>query len=218
MRKYLPYLLIPALFAFLIFWRQPAEPFFGADSGALSPGTTADDTSIGTGTWTNTGNITASDNVDATLNGAGGTYTSHYLLATNFGFAIPAGATIDGIVATVEGANGIGSCADNSIRLFLAGAATGDNKSTGATWTSSDTTHTYGASNDIWGATLSATDVNATTFGFGFSCTATNDTGSDFLADHMTMTVYYTEAVTNTQKAAISGGSIQVQGGSIILQ
>jgi hypothetical protein len=142
-----------------------------ADTGAKSPGTMADDATIGTKTWSNPDNAKVSDNVDAELNlgldqvdvktynirliiggvisgdnkatgnvlsgieayvsyggatilwgltptvdninasnfgivysvsNGGVSIISHYLNATNFGFAVPAGSTINGILAEFE--------------------------------------------------------------------------------------------------------------------
>ena len=79
--------------------------FFGnvqaSDTGALSPGTIADDATVGTVAWTNPDNAKVSDNVYATVSliGIG---ISHYLKATNFGFSIPTGATINGILVEIE--------------------------------------------------------------------------------------------------------------------
>jgi len=138
-----------------------------ADTGALSPGTMADDDTIGTETWSNPDNAKTSDdsyasvvvgtaakkiyaiqivksdgNIGSTNKSDDVTITdveqyisygaaddlwdeswspsdinnsnfgvvyacykyaiSHYLKATNFGFAIPSGATIDGIIVAVE--------------------------------------------------------------------------------------------------------------------
>ena len=73
------------------------------DTGATSPGTTADDSAVGTIVWTNPNNSKVSDNVYAIVTNANcGIPTSHYLKATNFGFSIPAGATINGIVVEIE--------------------------------------------------------------------------------------------------------------------
>jgi hypothetical protein len=52
-------------------------------------------------TWTDT-DINASNFGVSLRTNIGGGFTSQYLNATNFGFAIPSGATIDGIVAEVE--------------------------------------------------------------------------------------------------------------------
>ncbi len=72
-------------------------------AGPTSPGTGADDAAIGTRTWSNPGNITSSNNTYATATSSGGgNSTTHYLKATNFGFSIPSGATIDGITVGIE--------------------------------------------------------------------------------------------------------------------
>lgn len=51
--------------------------------------------------WVNPGNVTANDSVFATAALNVGLHTNE-LLATNFGFAIPAGATINGIQVDVN--------------------------------------------------------------------------------------------------------------------
>ncbi|MBI4614481.1 MAG: tail fiber domain-containing protein [Planctomycetes bacterium] len=72
----------------------------GAETqGPASPGTLANDASIGTIPWTGPGNAASSDNTYATAAGAG---TTQYLKATNFGFSVPGTATIDGILLEVE--------------------------------------------------------------------------------------------------------------------
>lgn len=70
-----------------------------ATQGPYSPGTMADDSTVGTVTWVNPDNAKASDDVRAIMYYGG---SSHYLKATNFGFSIPAGATINGIVVEIE--------------------------------------------------------------------------------------------------------------------
>ena len=66
----------------------------------MSPGTVVDSDATGTVAWTNPMNATTSDNVYATISCPTG--ISHYLKATNFGFSIPTGATINGIVVEIE--------------------------------------------------------------------------------------------------------------------
>jgi len=71
------------------------------DTGAISPGTLADDAAVGAVAWTNPGNAASSDNAYAVFS-TSGVQQSHYLKATNFGFSIPAGATIDGVAVSIE--------------------------------------------------------------------------------------------------------------------
>ncbi|WP_181389053.1 hypothetical protein, partial [Klebsiella pneumoniae] len=70
---------------------------------------------------------------------------SNFALATNFGFSIPTGATINGIAVQVEAdEDGADDFRDNSIRLIIGGTQSGDNKSAGAGYLSSDSFHYFG--------------------------------------------------------------------------
>ncbi len=56
-------------------------------------------------------------------------YNSHYLKATNFGFSIPAGATINGIIVEIERNDNVGTVQVDHIRItvYYTEAATGTN-------------------------------------------------------------------------------------------
>lgn len=73
-----------------------------ASQGPNYPGTTADDATVGSITWSSTGNIAASDGVRATAAGLKSSNESHYITATNLSMTIPDGATIDGIVVEID--------------------------------------------------------------------------------------------------------------------
>jgi hypothetical protein len=162
------------------------------DTGFVIAGTGTNDTSIGTAAWNAPGRITTDDNSYSEI--LGGSVTSNYLRASNFGFAIPAGATIDGIEARIErksifgGPDGL----DNSIKLFNAsGVAAGNEKSTGAAWPSSTTVTTLGGATDLWGLTPSEADVEDIDWGWAISGTTVD---SWLQVDLMEMKVYYTLA------------------------
>src|SRR4029079_12371870 len=98
--------------------------------------------------WTNPGRITANDGSNTTVSGTG-TAFSEALNATNFGFTIPANATITGIQVTIgrfrSGAGGTGEIQDNSLRLLKAGVATGNNNGATATnWPTAAASANYG--------------------------------------------------------------------------
>jgi len=163
------------------------------------PTTGADDSSVGTLAWTNPANIVASDNVYATAAVAkGSTATTHYLKATNFGFSIPSGATINGIVVEIEqkaSSNATGKRArDSEVKLVKGGAVSGDNKALTSTYyTTSDVWKTYGGSTDLWGLTLSASDINSSSFGAALSCYVEATSASVTVSvDAIRITVYYT--------------------------
>lgn len=180
-----------------------------ASSGPNNPGTGADDAGTGGFAWTNPGNILASDNSYATRLFPGNGATTHYLKATNFGFAIPAGATIDGIVLEIERKCVVNSALNNAkdaiVKLVKGGTVSGNDKAdTSTRWPTSDTYATYGASNDLWGLSLTDSDVNSSTFGAVLSAlfTRTGKINPDISVDHFRITVHYT---------ASGGGGIFLQ-------
>lgn len=103
-------------------------------------------------TWTSTDINDADFGVVLSAKRTTSGVTSHYLKASNFGFSIPAGATIDGILAEISGAI-----------ISEAGYSTG-------------------------------------------------------YVDHIRITVYYTEAITNNPQVQVRSGTINVRSGSIIVK
>jgi hypothetical protein len=157
-------------------------------AGPNSPGTAVDDASAGTNAWSNPGNCLSSNNVYASsaLN------DTHYLLATNFGFAIPAGMVIDGVLVEVEEkwtSNGSGTA--HKCRLSAGGfIGTEKNRSIGQNGSESYFSFpASGAPTDPWGATLTTAIINGTDFGAGFRFTGTAPVTVD--VDHIRITVYY---------------------------
>ena len=122
-----------------------------ASAGPNSPGTMADDATVGTAAWTNPDNAKVSDNVYTTV-GAGDTGISHYLKATNFGFSIPSGATIGGILVEIERKGDLSDASNNiqdsNLRIVKSDGTIGTtNKADiGTNWPTSDTYASYGSS------------------------------------------------------------------------
>jgi hypothetical protein len=161
--------------------------------------------------WTNYNNILAADSqwADVTMPGSGfcfqtACFYTRYLMAQNFGFSIPAGAMIDGIVAEAICRSAFGEVADTIVRLISSNQLTGNNNSSMTVWLPAAATITYGSSTDVWGATLTPDSVNHPQFGIGIM--ACNGSGSSDTAyvDHVQMTVYYslsTGSFSQTQQA-----------------
>lgn len=176
------------------------------------PSTGADDSSIGSLAWASPGNIIASDNTYATATASQGTgvYT-HYLKATNFGFAIPSGATINGIVVTIERKANYSiddrNVVDNVVRLVKGGVVSGNNKADTSTYYPTvDGLAQYGGATDLWGLTFTPADINSSNFGVVLSCYLNNIAGGVIASvDAISITVYYTEAVYKDGSASISG-------------
>lgn len=183
-----------------------------ASQGPNSPGTVVDDATVGTVAWTNPDNAKVSDNVYATaLDGA---VTTHYLKASNLGFAIPAGATINGIVVEIERAGydlgGGVLVKDSAVRIIKADGTVGTtNKGdTVNAWPVTDTYKTYGSSSDLWGETWTSADINDVDFGVVLSAllTETGPEGPNFAnVDHIRITVYYTLISTITGVSTVQG-------------
>jgi hypothetical protein len=158
-------------------------------AGPNTCGTGADDSSVGSLAWTNPGNITASDNTYATGAGPG---TSHYLKATNFGFSIPSGATINGIQVEWERKSTGGGCTDSSVKIVKGGTISGTDQSAGATWSTTESFVSFGGSSNLWGTTWTDTDINASTFGAVLSFTTIGPTTQS--VDSCRITITYTAA------------------------
>ncbi len=150
----------------------------------------------GTGTsWTSPGNVKNSDNAYATYSvAARGNSTALY--ATNFGFAVPASANILGVTATVERkGSSSGDLKFADVYIIKGGVATGTDQVSSwfePTFGSSDSTATYGSSTSLWGATLTAANVNASNFGLYLVVNNTDSSARTAYIDQVTLNVYYT--------------------------
>lgn len=143
--------------------------------GPNSPGTGADDGSIGTVSWANPGMITADDSSDATASIVTSQVT-HYLVASGFGFSIPSTATISGILTTWKYKRGIGGTPiDSTVRMFSGVSLIGSNYATNNPLNITYTYVDYGGAADLWGTTWSPDGthpVNDPQFGSVISFTA----------------------------------------------
>ncbi len=183
-----------------------------ATAGPSPAGTTATDTSIGSKAWGTTNNIKLDDGTPCNSAGQSSVtvvYT-YYMKATNFGFSVPSGATINGVTVTWQTARARsdGTAKDYVCKLVKGGAISGDNKAVGTDLTTSYVDYSYGGSSNLWGLSLSDSDINASNFGavisYEYSGNGTNN--QIIRVDYMTITVTYTEAaVTLKQSRALLG-------------
>ena len=167
-----------------------------ASTGFKFAGTGA---SVDTGAdpWTSPGNVTADDNANASTPEGAADATSDTLRATNFGFAVPAGATIDGIEVRYRRFNdGSKTIATTNLRLVKSGVSQGSAKTPAGNWEATETANTQGGAADLWGATPTDTDVNAS--GWGVDIWLLWDgalpLSGGAKADSVEMNVHYTEA------------------------
>ncbi|MFA5932253.1 MAG: dockerin type I domain-containing protein [Candidatus Paceibacterota bacterium] len=163
-------------------------------SGPNNPVIGTDDSSVGTISWSNPGNIISSNNSNATAS-LNDNQISHYLKATNFGFAIPSGATINGITVEVEKKSASASrIKDYRVRIIKGGTISVTDKSNANWWGTSDAYTTYGSISDLWGETWTPSDINNTNFGLALSAYKNTTQGNAITAsvDHIRITINYT--------------------------
>ena len=173
-----------------------------ANTTATSPGTVVNDTAVGTVAWTSPDNAKASDNNYASLYVGSGSVTTNYLKATNFGFSIPPGATIDGIKVEIEKmawyVDNDNHASDNIVSIVKADGSIGStNKANPGQWGYPTNTYTeYGGAADKWGETWTPTNINDSDFGVALSVSADSldSLGISIYLDHFRITIYYTEA------------------------
>jgi hypothetical protein len=150
--------------------------------------------------WNGPANVIAQDNNLATcvLNPNGQCFQStcfysRYLYASNFGFNIPTGATIDGVTVDIYRSPGnVSSVADSSVRLVQNSLPAGANRALAGTWPNVAAYYTYGSATDTWGLTLSPVDINDVNFGVYLRIYNVNSNTLTPAVDHIRITVDYT--------------------------
>jgi len=178
-------------------------------SGPNSPGTAADDATVGTIAWTAPAQaLTINDN--GAYAQFVGVATSHYLKLTNYGFAIPTDATVNGIAVMVRRCTeelAGNAHKDSVLKLVQGGAVVGDNNADTATfwpiqafgiWPGNSNVN-YGGSSALWGMAWTPANINAADFGVVLSATCSNATGPDAYVDCIQITVYYTAGSAGAQ-------------------
>ena len=143
--------------------------------------------------WVSIVNIGDNDGVYTSITAA--TYDandiSYQAKAQGFGFAIPAGTTIDGIIVQIERRTAAGAAVDYRVQLLdEAGTLVGDNKAdTVNAWPAADTMKTYGDTTDLWGWTTTTVDkLNDADFGVVLSVKATA-ANTDIYVDYIRITI-----------------------------
>ena len=175
-------------------WIAPSQVF--GDVATYYPNTAASDSSTIAGLiWGSPSRATGvADSVFASNCCAGET---DHLKLTNFGFNIPDGSTIDGIVAEVRARQSVGSVnisSYNSVRLYKGGAITGDENASDATWSNALSWDSFGGPGDLWGTVWTASDINSSDFGIGISMLLMQIGPGAPRIDTVRITVHYTES------------------------
>jgi len=139
----------------------------------------------------------ASDNAYATAS-VNDNQTTNYLQCTGYGFAIPAGATINGITVNVERKASNTLVRDAAMRLVkdVAGVATiqATDRSTLTNYTTVDVIEAHGGAADLWGGAWTAADINSGNFGAALASRKNGTTGGarTVSVDHISISIDYT--------------------------
>lgn len=163
--------------------------------GPLLPGSGTNDATVGTFAWTNPGNITLDDGTNATATRSSAA-TSNYLVGSNYGFTIPAGSIINGIVVESDRqrSEATGQAIDSRVVIRKSDGTFGStNKAVGTNWPTVQAFQLYGGVSDLWGETWSSSDINDIDFGIGISVAVSPDVSCQARVDTIRITVYYTD-------------------------
>lgn len=145
--------------------------------------------------WSNPTNIqgdttsTAATATGFTANGQ----TSQRLRASNFGFELPTGAVVNGIIVSVEQQSANNNRNGwHTVELLKSGSESGDNKSDSSA-INGKTIKSFGANNDLWGNSLTYSDVNNSGFGVSLKIVRNSNSTTTSIF-RVEITVYYTTA------------------------
>jgi hypothetical protein len=180
----------------------------GQLDGPNDASTGANVTGTGSVAWTNAANITGAGTAGMSI--ASGA-TTNYLQGTNYGFALPANAIINGIEVTINrSSSGTSSplLRDSRVSLVKGGTIQATNKAvTGTNWPGTLADAIYGGPADLWGTTWTAADINANNFGVAFSAVNNNGNNRTATVDYMRIAVTYTVPGVENWYTAASGGT-----------
>lgn len=197
LRRRLSLVLLALILAGLILPWRPALAHSEIQSAAAA-GDCTNQLGIGTVNWTNPGNAFSDNGVYATRSVDG--TISRWIQCLNYGFAIPAGATILGIEVNVERRSSSianGGSRDAGMRLVKAGVIepVANDRSTATVYPIADTVGPHGSPTDLWGTTWSVAEINAANFGAAFAVTKPNAAGGAHTVsvDHIQIVVYYSQ-------------------------
>jgi hypothetical protein len=143
------------------------------------------------GTWNNPSNISANDgNFTQTINLFTDDSESNSFKATNFSFAIPAEAVIDGVEVDVEVWSSEADTEDYVTKLIIGGVVQEANKATGALLGTTPAVKTYGGPADTWSESLTPAIINSSDFGVSWQ--GWYGVAANISIDYITITIYYT--------------------------
>ena len=143
--------------------------------------------------WTNPSNAIIEDGIvsSATIN----SLQTNNLKSTSYGFTIPNGALILGIMLEVKKTASAGNFVkDAVVKLYGSGGTlVGNDKSIVGDWPSlgTPTWTSYGGFGDLWGTIWKSSDINSSNFGAAFAADRSSAGPQIANVDSMRITVYF---------------------------
>jgi hypothetical protein len=197
----------------------PATPAPDGVQGKTEAGTLVFEAGSGAD-WINPEKAKTSNNEYATATLTPTVYWSDPLRLTKWGFTIPEGMTIVGVVAEIERkASKANQIRDLLLHLRKADGTTSDDNSSHEYWPLADAVRVYGSSETIWGFdSLTRAEVNAE--GFGIEISAQMNSGMEEAVasiDQIKLTVYYAETA-DESPVCFASRSIQLRSDGIYRQ
>ena len=151
---------------------------------------------IGNPNWSNPDRAQTSNDSDATAT-VNDNQTTDALVCLQYGFSIPAGATILGIIVRVERRATAGGSPkrDALMRILKGGVAEPADRSTATSYTTGDVVEDHGGATDLWGTAWTDADINDANFGAAFAAQKAGGAGgaATVSVDHMQIEVHYTQ-------------------------
>lgn len=123
---------------------------------------------------------------------------SDYLVVTDFGFTLPSNAVIYGIEVELECHRSSGNIKNFRSRLMKDGNLSSVDVIANGLWPRpNDDIYTHGDANDTWGEYWTASDINASNFGYAMAIDMTSNDGKNHTAmvDDIRIKIYYDVAL-----------------------
>lgn len=178
-----------------------------ASTGYAFAGTGANSASAGSNPWANATRVTADDDSYATsTDDNSGDAKSQMLRATNFGFAVPAGATVTSADVRIRRKMDVGGgMTSSNYQLINEDAAIGSAQVVNGAWA---TTEEAAVVSGSWNANLTPAIVNSATFGVQMQA-VWDGAGMGTLSAHVDsveINVNYTESPSGDSGAGVGMG------------
>lgn len=128
---------------------------------------------------------------------------SDNVILNGFNFSIPEGSTIKGVKITLEKQGGTMGFTDKTVKLVVNGQPVGNNYARNDYWRTETTRTNYGSETNLWGLTLTSSDINSPDFGVMIQV-ANSDMGSTSTAQLGFLRVSVTYSTVSGESLTIS--------------